>query len=165
MDVTIRTTELRDLPRLLSIYNYEVLHGTATLDLHAKTAKDWNVWYATHRLGNHFSLTAEADGIAIGYATLSGYREKEAYKTTAELSIYVAADQRQKGVASALLAEIIRIARQRGDLHTIVSVITSGNDASIALHKKFGFTYCGTVREVGTKFGRMLDIHNYQLIL
>ncbi|MBO5671505.1 MAG: GNAT family N-acetyltransferase, partial [Clostridia bacterium] len=57
------------------------------------------------------------------------------------------------------------IARQRGELHTIVSVITSGNDASVALHKKFGFTYCGTIREVGSKFGRMLDIQNYQLIL
>ena len=47
--------------------------------------------------------------------------------------------------------------------HTVVSVITSGNEASCALHEKFGFTFCGTVRRAGKKFGRFLDIDNYYL--
>ena len=165
MSVKIRLTEERDLPALLAINNHEVLHGTATLDLHAKTAEDWQNWYDAHREGNHFALTAELDGQAIGYATLSGYREKEAYKTTAELSIYVHPDHRRQGVASALMGEVLRLAKQRGDVHTIVSVITGGNTASIALHESFGFLYCGTIREVGMKFGRMLDIYNYQRLL
>ena len=165
MSVKIRPTEKRDLPRLLSIYNHEVTSGFATLDLHPKTDAEWNEWYAAHTVGNHFALTAEMNGEAIGYATLSGYREKEAYKTTTELSIYVDEPYRHHGIASALMAAIISEARARGDVHTIVSVITTENAPSIALHKKFDFVYCGTVREVGQKFGRMLHIETYQLIL
>ncbi len=165
MSLIIRPTEVRDLPRLLAIYNHEVTTGTATLDLHPKTDAEWDEWYATHTVGNHFALTAEMNGEAIGYATLSGYREKEAYKTTTELSIYVDEAYRHHGVASALMAALISNARARGDVHTIVSVITTENTASAALHKKFDFVYCGTVREVGQKFGRMLHIETYQLIL
>lgn len=165
MPIVIRSTQVRDLPALLLIYNHEVLSGTATLDLHPKTDADWNEWYAAHQNGNHLSLTAEHDGVAIGYATLSRYREKEAYKATVELSIYVHPSHRCCGVASELMSEILRIARERGDVHTIISVITSENEPSLKLHQKFGFTYSGTIREVGEKFGRMLDIHNYQLIL
>lgn len=165
MKLHIRPTEERDLTNLLAIYNHEVVNGTATLDLHPKSMEDWEQWYSEHTVGNHFALTAVLDGDAVGYATLSRYREKEAYKTTTELSIYVHTDHRNQGVASALMTEILDIARGRGDIHTVVSVITSGNEASLALHKKFGFTFCGTVREVGTKMGKMLDIHNYQLIL
>ena len=165
MSLTIRPTEKRDLPRLLAIYNHEVTCGTATLDLHPKTEAEWEAWYDAHTVGNHFALTAEVGGKAIGYATLSGYREKEAYITTTELSIYVDEAYRQHGIASALMAAIISKARARGDIHTIVSVITSENAASAALHKKFDFVYCGTVREVGRKFGKMLHIETYQLIL
>lgn len=165
MSLTIRPTEKRDLPRLLEIYNHEVICGTATLDLHPKSAAEWNEWYAAHTVGNHFALTAEMNGEAIGYASLSGFREKEAYVTTTELSIYVDEKYRHHGVASALMAAIISAARARGDVHTIVSVIISDNAPSAALHKKFDFVYCGTVREVGQKFGKMLHIETYQLIL
>ncbi len=165
MSLTIRLTETGDLPALLAIYNSEVLHSTATLDLHAKTLRDWECWLQAHQIGNHFALTALRDGVPVGYATLSGYREKEAYKTTVELSVYVDAHHRRTGVASALMTETLRLARERGDVHTVVSVITGENAESVALHEKFGFSYCGTVCEVGQKFGRMLDIKNYQLIL
>ncbi len=165
MTLHIRPTEVRDLPELLAIYNHEVTTSTATLDVHPKTMEDWQQWYADHTVDNHFALTAEQDGRPVGYATLSKYREKEAYKTSTELSIYVHTAYRTQGVASALMTKILETARARGDIHTVVSVITSGNEASLALHKKFGFVYCGTVREVGRKLGEMLDIHNYQLIL
>ena len=165
MTIRIRLTEEKDLPALLDIYNHEVVNGTATLDLHPKSIEDWQAWYAEHSLGNHIALTAEADGCPVGYVTLSRYREKEAYKTTVELSIYVHTDFRNRGVASALMEEILETARTRRDVHTVISVITSGNEASLALHKKFGFIHCGTIREVGKKMEKMLDIHNYQLIL
>ncbi len=165
MSLILRKTEERDLPALLAIYNHEVLTGTATLDLHEKTPEEWRNWYDLHSEGNHLALTAEKDGLPVGYATLSGYREKEAYRTTVELSIYVDAAHRREGIATALMEEILRIAKERSDVHTVVSVITSENTASIALHEKAGFAFCGTIREVGQKFGRMLDIRNYQLLL
>ena len=82
---------------------------------------------------------------------------------TAELSVYVAKEHRNKGVASMLLESIIRIAKSETDLCTIVSVITSGNNVSRRLHEKYGFEYCGTMRNVGMKWDKWLGIDNYTL--
>ena len=100
-----------------------------------------------------------------GYASLSEYRIKEAYRSTAELSVYVGQEFRRQGVASALISEVLRTARERGTLHSVVSVITAGNDASECLHSKFGFMACGTLHQVGFKHGKYQDIDNFELIL
>ena len=160
----IRNAEESDLPELLAIYNYEVLHGVATLDLHEKTFQDRRKWFLAHT-GSYRIIVAEIDGKAVGYASLSPYREKEAYKSTVELSIYVDVNFRRQGIAKALMREILEIARNDKSLHSVISVITSGNEASEKLHKDFGFTYCGTLREVGFKSGFYRDIDNFELIL
>lgn len=161
----IRTAEEKDMPQLLDIYNYEVEHGYATFDLTPKNMEERMVWFREHNVENHPLIVAEEDGKAVGYASLSSYRPKEAYKTTVELSIYVDKDYRRKGIAGKLASNIIEIARDRDDIHTVISVITGGNEASCLLHEHLGFVHCGTMKEVGTKFGRRLDIHNYQIIL
>lgn len=163
--MVIRKAEERDIPRLLEIYNYEVINGVSTLDLTPKTFEEWKEWFALHQTAEHPLLVAETEGIVSGYATLSPYRQKEAYKSTAELSVYIAPEFRRRGVASALMEEILMIARKNGSLHLIVSVITSGNAASEALHQKFGFSYCGTIHEVGFKHGELRSIDNYELII
>jgi L-amino acid N-acyltransferase len=165
LDFTIRYTQPEDLPALLDIYNYEAANGTATFDMSAKSAEDWQKWYLDHKSGSHFALTAVSGGRAVGYATLSEYREKDAYAGTVELSVYVNREFRRRGIAAALIREIVSDAHRRGNIHTIISVITGGNEASCHLHEKLGFTYCGTIRQVGLKFGQYLDITNWQLIL
>ncbi len=176
-EIRIRKAQRRDLEALLAIYNHEVLFGVATLDLTPKTLDEWEEWFRAHTGEDHPIYTAEAAGEAAGkaeaggisageiagYASLSPYREKEAYRSTVELSVYVAPAWRRRGVASALMEEILRAARENARLHTVVSVITSGNAASARLHEKFGFTFCGTIREVGMKFGSYQDIDNYSL--
>ncbi len=159
----IRKAEQRDLKELLDIYNYEVINGVATLDLEPKNTDDWQIWLDSHNTGNHPLIVAEIDGQCAGYASLSQYREKEAYKSTVELSVYVSPYHRNCGVATALMSEIIKMAREDETVHTVVSVITAGNEASVKLHSKFGFEFCGTIREVGEKFGKYLDIENYSL--
>lgn len=165
MDIKIRRADHSDLPELLKIYNYEVENGISTLDLHPKTMEEWEKWFAAHNKDNHPLLTALADGKIAGYASLSSYREKEAYRSTAELSVYISPDCRKMGIASALIKRLIEIARNDGVTHSIVSVITSGNEQSERLHEKFGFTFCGRIPEVGVKFGKYRDIDNYCLIL
>lgn len=161
----IRKAEAADVPAMLEIYNDEVLHGTATLDLHPKTMESRMEWFRAHNTANHPLMVAEtAQGVA-GYVSLSPYREKEAYRSTVELSIYVRRDCRGQGIASALMKRIIEWAEDDPDTHTIISVISSGNAASVRLHERFGFTYCGTIREVGVKFGQYLDIENYQRLV
>lgn len=161
----IRKPTRQDIPALLDIYNYEVENGVATLDINKKTFAEWEEWYDNHNIENHPLIVAEIENEVAGYATLSAYRFKEAYKSTVELSVYVSPNHRQMGVGTALMEEILRLAKDDESIHTVVSVITSGNAASCRLHEKFGFTFCGTIKEIGIKSGRYVDIDNYYLIV
>lgn len=161
--MTVRKAERKDIEALLDIYNYEVLHGVSTLDINAKTKEQWTAWYENHNIKNHPLIVCEIEGTVVGYSTLSTYREKEAYSSTVELSVYVHPGHHNKGVGSVLMGEIINMAKADKTVHTVVSVITSGNTASEKLHEKFGFTYSGTIKEVGMKFGEYIDISNYYL--
>lgn len=163
--MVIRTAEEKDMPELLKIYNYEVEHGLATFDLNPKTMEERLVWFREHNVGNHPLIVAKEDGKAVGYASLSSYRPKEAYAATVELSVYIDRDYRRRGIAGELAYAIIEMAKERDDIHTVISVITGGNEASIRLHERLGFIHCGTIREVGVKFGKMLDIENYQMLV
>lgn len=163
--MSIRVAKEEDLQELLEIYNYEVMHGVATFDLEPKSLEERKSWFSEHNVDNHPLYVAQVDNHVAGYASLSSYREKEAYKTTVELSIYIGQAYRGQGVATALMESILEEARKREDIHTVVSVITAGNKASRRLHEKFGFSFCGSMKEVGMKFGEYRDIENYQLIL
>ena len=175
-NITIRKGRREDVPALLDIYNYEVINGTATFDLQPNTLAERMEWYEEHQTEAHPLLVAElpaqqeqADDTALsqpivaGYATLSSYRPKEAYASTAELSLYIAPACRGRGVATALMQAILQAARECPELHMVVSVITGGNAASIHLHEKFGFSHCGTLREVGYKHGAYRDIDHFLL--
>ncbi|MBO5254092.1 MAG: N-acetyltransferase [Clostridia bacterium] len=159
----IRKAVLEDLPALLDIYNHEVLNGTATFDLTPQTLPQRRMWFDAHNTENHPLFVYDADGVVAGYVSLSDYREKEAYRSTVELSVYVHPAHRGKGLATELMGFILDEARRDDSIHTVVSVITSGNTASVRLHEKFGFTFGGTIKEVGKKFGEYLDIDNYYL--
>lgn len=161
--MTIRTAIESDLPALTEIYNYEVVNGVATFDIRPKTVEERAQWFHEHNKDNHPLIVAEDGGKILGYASLSPYRNKEAYSSTAELSVYVAPTAREKGVATALLTEILKTAKNDPRTHTVISVITAGNDISVHLHEKFGFSYCGTLREIGVKFGEYRNTVTYTL--
>ena len=161
----IRKAERKDIAELLEIYNYEVLNGVSTLDINPRTTEQWTDWFENHNIKNHPLIVSEENGVITGYASLSSYRAKEAYASTVELSIYIHPEHRGKGVGTALMSEIITMAKEDPTVHTVVSVITSGNAASERLHDKFGFIFSGEIKEVGVKFGRYLDISNYYLIV
>lgn len=173
-NIHIRKGRPEDVPALLDIYNYEVVNGTATFDLQPKTLAERMQWFEEHQTEMHPLLVAEISpeqasdtspiqSIVAGYATLSSYRPKEAYASTAELSLYIAPACRGRGVATALMHAILQAARECPELHMVVSVITGGNAASIHLHEKFGFTHCGTLREVGFKHGAYRDVDHFLL--
>lgn len=159
----IRKAEMKDLKELLDIYNYEVENGVATFDLQPKTLDERKGWFLEHNVDNHPLFVGEIDNKVVGYVSLSKYREKEAYKATVELSIYIDKDYRKHGIATSLMDFIIKEAKEDERIHTVVSVITSGNEASRKLHERFNFEFCGTIKEVGIKFGKYRDIDNYRL--
>ena len=160
----IRKAEYDDWPQMLHIYNDEVVNGLSNLDVHPKKMDAWEDYCRRFNRDNHPMLVAEsADGHIAGYASLGRYREKEAYASTVELSVYVAREDRKQGVATLLLEELQKEAREGPQTHLVISIITSVNRASIELHRKFGFLYSGRSHEVGQKFGHYLDIDYYEL--
>ena len=158
-----RLAQPGDSEAIRRIYNVEVLASTATFDLVERTAEEQVSWL-TERSGAFSVLVAELDGVVVGFASLSPYRERAAYRTTVENSVYVDAGHRGCSVADALLGEMLEVARGSG-FHSVVARVGGGNEASIALHAKHGFEMVGTEREIGRKFGRWQDVAVMQTIL
>ena len=164
-DIILRRGIIADVPALLDIYNDEVLHGVATMDLEPRTIAEWMEWFEQHNVDNHPLLVAVVDGHIAGYATLSAYRTKEAYKSTVELSVYIHRSFRRMGIANRLMDAILTEAKQDDRTHLVISVITAGNEGSLRLHERFGFTFCGTTPEVGFKHGEYRDTESYALLV
>ncbi|KGQ54419.1 GNAT family acetyltransferase [Gallibacterium anatis str. Avicor] len=161
----IRPAQQQDLPALLAIYNHEILNGVATFDLQPKSLAERQSWFDEHHKNNHPLLVAEQDGEVLGYASLSRYAEKAAYNSTVELSVYIAPSARRQGIASQLMHAVIELAKKDNATHLIVSLITGTNQASISLHRKFGFNKVGTLHQVGYKHQQFLDVHIYELFV
>ena len=164
-ELVIRPITRNDIASCLDIYNYEVVNGVATLDLEPRTLSEWQEWYESHSDEHHPIVVGTIDGIVAGYASLSPYRTKDAFKSTVELSIYIHQEYRGKGIASKLMAHILDHAKETETLHTVVSVITAGNAASTVLHERFGFIYCGLTPQVGFKHGKYQDTETYALLV
>jgi phosphinothricin acetyltransferase len=161
--VLARLATIDDAEATRAIYNVEVSESTVTFDLVPRTLDEQRVWL-TARSGAHAVLVAEDDGDVVGFGSFSPYRDRPAYSTTVEDSVYVRRDQQGKGVGKLLLAELITLATSHG-FHTMIARIVGGHDASISLHQSLGFDVVGTEREVGRKFGRWLDVLVMQKLL
>lgn len=162
-NLRIRDGRLEDVPALADIYNDAVLRTTATFDLDRQTVSEREVWF--RQFGDTYPiLVAEKEGRIVGYCCLTMFRSKPAYAKTAEISVYLDRAFHGQRIGSQLMERILQIARERG-FHAIVAGITGGNEASVRLHRKFGFEFVGCFREVGYKFGAWQDVHFYQLVL
>jgi phosphinothricin acetyltransferase len=164
VSVRIRAATLDDAAAIADIYNYEVLHTTATFDLVPRSLHDQRAWLGA-RSGAFAAVVAVDDGDAVvGFASLSPYKERAAYRTTVEDSVYVRRDRAGHGIGSLLLGRIVGVARTSG-FHSIIARIEASGVASRALHASCGFELVGVEREVGRKFNRWLDVAVMQLLV
>lgn len=159
----IRNAQLSDLSAITEIYNEAILTTTATFDTEPKSTSERLEWLRSHG-ERHPVIVAELDGMVVGWASLSGWSERKAYDDTAETSFYVKSEYRGRGVGRKLKEAIIGEAR-RLKFHTLIARIAEGGDASLHLNESFGFVRVGTLKEVGRKFGRLLDVHILQKML
>ena len=164
-ELQIRRAVIDDVQDCLTIYNYEVIHGVATLDLEPRTLEEWHEWYNAHSDEHHPIIVGTVNDVVVGYASLSPYRLKDAFKSTVELSIYIHKDYRGQGVATRLMERILEMAKADTMSHNGVSGITARNEGSTKLHNRFGFTYCGLTPEVGFKHGKYQDTETYALLV
>lgn len=165
MTPALRDTVAADLPAITAIYADEVLHGTATFELDPPDEAEMASRLAAVRALQLPWLTAESDGVVIGYAYLSPFRLRPAYRYCVELSVYIAPEARGRGVGRALMQALIERARAMGLRHLIGAIGDSANASSIALHKAAGFREAGVWRETGWKFERWIDVVLMQLDL
>jgi L-amino acid N-acyltransferase YncA len=165
MNISIRPATLADIPAIARIYAHAVTTGTASFEL---TPPDEMEIARRMRelLADDFPyLTAEVDGTLAGYAYAALYRARPAYRFTVEDSVYVAPELHGRGIGRALLAALIEAASSRGFRQMIAVIGDSEQGASIALHAALGFSYVGTLANVGFKFGRWLDTVLMQRVL
>lgn len=163
--IHVRPAVREDCPGILEIYNEAVLNTTATYDYEPRTLKHRQAWFDDHQR-NGYAIFVAVDEFTriVGWSALSRYHDRVGYRFTVENSVYVAADQRGKGIGKMLLAPLIESAKERG-FHAIIGVIDASNEASIRLHRRFGFETAGHFRRVGYKFNRWLDVVYMELLL
>jgi phosphinothricin acetyltransferase len=158
----LRPARAEDLPRLVEIYNHYVRTTAITFDLEPWTVGQRRPWLEQFReTGPHRLLVAERDGLVVGYAGSHRFRDKAAYDTTVETTIYCAPGATGGGIGKALY-DALFAALTGEDVHLAVAGITLPNPASVALHERFGFVRSGIMHAVGRKFGRYWDVAWYE---
>lgn len=165
MSLIIRDAEAPDMGALQAIYAHHVLHGFGTFEeVPPDVAAFESKWRDVVSLGLPWLVACEED-VVIGYAHASVFRPRTGYRFTVEDSVYLRDDRRGRGVGSALLKPLLARIERLG-AHQVVAVIGDTlNEGSIGLHRKFGYSTSGTVKSVGFKLGRWVDIVMMQLAL
>ncbi|MFI8978083.1 GNAT family N-acetyltransferase [Nocardia asteroides] len=154
----VRDADKADLPAVLAIHNANIAESTAIWDTDQVELDDRLTWFADRTAAGMPILVAEIDGEVAGYASYGQWRPKTGYRFTVENSVYVDDRFQRRGVATALLTELVARASASGRVHAMIAAIESGNTGSIALHERFGFRTVGELPEVGHKFGRWMDL-------
>ncbi len=154
---TIRAAELRDLPDIREIYNLYVANSTVTFDEDPMTLAAWRSKFAyLQKLGMPFIVAVSPNGNVLGYALVTPWAQKKAYRFTVENSIYLSPAATGKGLGRALMTELIARSKAAGLKEIIAVIADRGADASIKMHESFGFREIGRMGRVGYKFERWL---------
>ena len=159
----IRDATSHDLPALTAIYKHAVEHTTATMDTSTPTLESQAEWFRHHD-ERHPVMVAELNGEVVGWASISAWSDRGGYRDTAEASAYVTPERHGQGIGKALMKELVKRARLIG-LHVLVAQVTTTNQISLNMARSIGFEDVGTMREVGYKFGKPVDVLVLEMLL
>lgn len=155
--VEISTATENDLPRIVEILNHAITNSTATFSDRPTSVPERRDWFERFSsTGPYRLLVARRNGRVLGYAASQPYRDHEAFRETVEVSIALDAGCRGKGVGTVLYRALFDHLADE-PIHVFLAGIALPNDASVALHRKCGFTEVGTFREYAVKNGRYLS--------
>jgi phosphinothricin acetyltransferase len=160
----VRDATETDLPGILEIYNDAVLTTTSIWNGTPVDLENRRAWLTERQAAGFPVLVAVEDGAVLAYATFGPFRPHEGYRHTAENSVYVHRDARGRGIGRTIMHPLIERARQAG-MHVLIGAVEADNTASLRLHAGLGFIEGGRLFQVGTKFGRWLDLVFVQLRL
>ncbi len=155
-DPQIRQGEQADLPAITRLYNHYVVETHVTFDTEPFTVSERAPWFAQFDAGGHHRLwVARDERQLLGYCTSTGLKAKPAYASSVEVSVYLQPDVQGRGIGTALYE---RLFSDLPGAHRCYALIALPNEASIALHERFGFREMGTMSEAGHKHGRYWDV-------
>ena len=162
-EVHIRAAKPEDIPVITRIYNEYILHSVASFEVEAVTEAEM-----LRRMQGIVPtcpyFVAEVDGKVAGYCYAHPWKERPAYCHTLETTIYLAPAYTGKGIGRLLMERLMAECRAMPDCHALVACITAENKASCALHRKLGFRQVSCFKAVGRKFGRWLDVVDYEFV-
>jgi phosphinothricin acetyltransferase len=163
METILRPATESDLAAINDIYNHYVLHSTCTYQEEPEPMDGRRQWLHHHG-EKHPVIVAEEEGRVVGWGSLSAYHARSAYRHTVENSVYVHHQHHRRGLGTHLLENLIFRARKL-EYRAIIAAIDGEQEASVAIHAKFGFEKVGHLKQIGFKFGRWLDVIYMQLSL
>lgn len=164
MSYTIRDYVAADSAGIAEIYNHHVVNTTVSFETVPVSAAEMASRLRDISATYPCLVCVDSDGRVVGYAYAHRWKEKEAYSATAETTVYVGEGHGGHGVGRMLMTALIERSREAG-LHALIACITADNDASCRFHEGLGFSRVSMFREVGCKFGRWLDVADYELLL
>jgi len=153
----IRSAAPADLPALVGLYNGYVATSPCTFDVEPFPVEARRPWLEQFAAQGRYRLLVAEEERLLGYAGSLRFRDKRAYETSIETTVYVAPDQHGKGIATRLYSALFEALRGE-DVHRALAGITLPNDASIRLHERFGFRRVAHFTEQGRKFGKYWDV-------
>ena len=160
----IRNLHDRDVPAIVEIYNPYIALTTITFEEEAVSTLEMRRRVQQVRDQGLPWLCVEVDNCLAGYAYAARWRERSAYRFTAESTIYLHKDYTGHGIGRILYSALVDKIRNAG-MHMVIGVITLPNPASVALHEKLGYKQVAHFSEVGFKFNQWLDVGYWQLAL
>jgi L-amino acid N-acyltransferase YncA len=160
----IRTATEADLPGVLEIHADAVANSTAIWTDVVPDLEGRRAWLAAHGVPGTTAIVAVEGDLVVGYGSVGPFHAKDGYRHTVEDSVYVRPGHQGAGIGRALLEALVAFSREAGH-HVVVALVEAGNEGSVRLHRSLGFEDAGLLREVGTKYGRWLDLRYLTLHL
>ena len=160
----IRDASADDMPGILAIYNEVIATSTAVYREAPATLDERQQWFDGRRTQGYPILVAAGDSGIVGFATYGDFRPWPGYRFSVEHTVHVRADERGRGVGTALMRVLVQRAVDQGK-HVMIGGVDADNEASLRFHERLGFERAAHLRQVGFKFGRWLDLVFLQRIL
>lgn len=162
MNYQVCKAQLKDLDKIVEIYNWAIINTTATFDTKIKSTEERRSWFDAH--DEFFPLiTIQESNSICAWGSLTRWSDRAAYDICAEVSFYVSPEYHGQGIGSLILKELINLGKETGKLN-LISRITSESSVSLHLHKKYGFQEIGIMKQCGKKFGKTLDVNLLQYL-
>ena len=163
--ISIRKYRPDDAGRITEIYNHYITHTTITFETEPLTVEEMSARLDSIAAEYPLLVAEDADGCIAGYAYAHQWKQSRDYRPTAETTLYVDSRHQGHGTGTALLRRLIEECRCDASLHALIACITADNAISRRLHEREGFLPVSEFKAVGLKFGRRLDVVDYELIV